>query len=580
MKKQLRYAVALCFCSFYNLFAQGGFTKITDASNPITQLFSNARYRGAAWVDANNDGRVDLFAAPNSLYINKGGGKFEVQSSGVIAPNPSVSGCSFADYDNDGDIDLLTTNPISQLYLNDAKGNFSDISNTIPNLNKLPAWACAFGDLNNDAKMDFIFVHPAGFLTQPSLPNKLYKQTAAGPVLITGYEVTRDTQPYTVPFWSDYDLDGDMDLFVSTGPAGTLGPDFCYKNLFKETQKDSFMRLTQPLFASELQDGQTYNFVDIDNDGDLDLCLTNYAGATTRLYRRQADGSFKSETTPFTNALNRLDNAWGDFDNDGDLDVLMTSDGGTPVELYMNDGKGVFTLNSATDITKASRCSGVTIGDYDNDGDLDVFIHGTILQNGTKTFGLYESTYNSNSNKWVNFQCIGTTSNRSAIGTKMRIKATIGGTSTWQMREILAQNTFQGQNDLRVHFGLKDAAKIDSIEVLWLSGKKDVFTNIALNNFYKITEGGALITGIEEQQEKAHLINLSPNPVTDILNIEFDKTLNINSLVEIFDTTGRIILIKNMQNNSIPLSNIPNGIYFIRFNIDKEHIVKKFIINR
>ena len=579
MKKNLLLLLILTCAT--NLCGQGGFTKITDTTNPITQLSTTARYRGAAWVDLDNDGLVDLFAAPNTVFMNKGDAKFVIKDAQIAVPISSISGCSFADYDNDGKLDLLLSSPTNSLYLGNGDGSFRNISTQIPNNTNAVSWACAFGDINNDARMDFIFVHPAGFLTKPSQKNKLYKQTATGIQQIIGsYAVTNDTFPYTIPFWSDYDLDGDMDLFVSAGPAtGSIGPDFCYQNLWKETGKDSFVRLTQPLFAAEQQDGQTYNFIDYDNDGDLDLCLTNYSGAKTRFYRREANGSYTSLTTPFTNVRARLDNAWGDFDNDGDLDVIMTSDGGTPVEMYLNEN-GIFSaVTTGTAITAASRCSGTTVGDYDNDGDLDVFIHGTTTQAGERTFGLYQSTYTRNGNRFVSFNCVGKQSNRAAIGTKLRIKATIGGNAVWQMREILAQNTFQGQNDLRVHFGLKNATIIDSVEVTWLSGRKDVFTNLAVNNFFRNTEGEPIVmtTPVDESEVKTNFARIYPNPTTNELFVEWDKTLTINSDIEIFDTAGRLHIRQPSHQTTISTRLLPAGTYYLRLYAEQGLIMKKFI---
>src|SRR5262249_15618062 len=132
--------------------------------------------------------------------------------------------------------------------------------------------------------------------------------------------------PYTIPTWSDYDLDGDMDLFIGSGPAQVAPlPDFNYKNLLKETGSFSLERLTSFPFKVP-QDGQTYNFIDYDNDGDLDICLTNYSQAPSRFYLN-SDTGYVSLTTPFTTTIGHLSNCWGDIDNDGFLDVLIATDG-------------------------------------------------------------------------------------------------------------------------------------------------------------------------------------------------------------------------------------------------------------
>src|SRR5690349_14040956 len=135
------------------LFAQGTFTHITDPSNPISKFSNTGGYRGAAWIDLNNDGRIDLFAAPNHIFRNLGNGNFDTLKNSIstgVAGNAGASSCSFADYDNDGDADLLFGSHVSRIYKNDGSGNLTADPSVYSSIQNYPAWAGSFGDVNND----------------------------------------------------------------------------------------------------------------------------------------------------------------------------------------------------------------------------------------------------------------------------------------------------------------------------------------------------------------------------------------------------------------------------------------------
>jgi hypothetical protein len=135
--------------------------------------------------------------------------------------------------------------------------------------------------------------------------------------------------------------------------------------------------------------------------------------------------------------------------------------------------------------------AGASAGDYDNDGDLDLFVTG-----GGAMKALYRNDLN-NGNSWINIRCEGTSSNRAAIGAKVRAKAAIDGKAVWQMREISSQNAFNGHNMLNVHFGFGNATRIDSLKVEWPSGQTDQATNVPLNRFITVTEGSGITTGVK-----------------------------------------------------------------------------------
>jgi enediyne biosynthesis protein E4 len=577
MKKIYSLFVLSVFASFH-LYAQGGFVKVVDALNPVTTFTSAGAYKGAAWVDFDNDNDVDLFASPNFLFRNDGSGTF-VQLSNLFAftPAQNMGGSSWADLNNDGFIDCIIAQYPSGVYTNNGNGTFTNISSQIPNLNGFPSWGCAIGNWNNDAWVDYTFVHAAGFHPSGPFPSKLYLSTDSllVPQYITGYTLTDSTKPYTVPYWSDYDLDGDQDLFVASGPAGSPGPDFCYKSLAIETGLDTLQRMTTELFASQLQDGQCYNFIDYDNDGDMDLCLTNYAGAQTRFYVNTA-GTWTLQSTPFTTTVRNLSSDWGDYDSDGDIDVIITSDQ-VAIKYYKNNGNGTFA--SAINIG-TTGASGITNGDYDNDGDLDLFIHGT-----ASARALYRNDSAAAGNHWVNIKCTGTASNKSALGAILKIKATINGNPVWQLREINAQNAFQSQNDLRLHFGLGNATTADSLIIKYPSGNTETFTNVAADNFYCNEEASGslcMVTALSEESFHAAQLNIYPNPVQHELTVETKQFQNEKELaVTIFDLCGKTIEQKSFvlsgSSLKIPVRTLPAGAYIIEVKGRSEQLKARFI---
>ncbi|MFN7115732.1 MAG: FG-GAP-like repeat-containing protein [Saprospiraceae bacterium] len=519
--------------------AQNGFTKVTDANNPATNYQLPAQggiFQGVCWIDADNDRDIDLFVAPNRLFLNEGNGNFSFKNTGFefgVLQQPA--GATWSDMDNDGDIDCVLAGTPSKLYLNDGTANFT--SKTLTN-QTISGWGNAFGDGNNDGWVDLVIAHAINFLPNPS-PSFYFLNDKTGmlnPSPIT-YDFMRDTAPYTVPYWSDFDLDGDLDLFIASGPGGSPGPDFHYRNLKIETGKDSLARIANLPFATQQQDGQCYNFIDYDNDGDLDACLTNWGGASNRFYENQ-NGNYVAKTTPFTTTnITSLANCWGDFDNDGDLDVIITNAGQFPTVFYRNNGQGNFEQDNAA-LALQNGGTSVAACDYDNDGDLDFHLHGNLTGRA-----LYQNTTLVGNNNWVNITCVGTTSNRSAIGAKLRLKATINGRAVWQLREISAQNTFQGQNDLRVHFGLGDATRIDSLEICYLGGATDVFTNLAPNLFYLATERNSMITSAREiAANRLEGFKVYPNPALNYVILEQTHPLpDQKAICTIFDISGKII---------------------------------------
>ncbi len=578
----MKYVSILLFCLLAKpfLLAQGLFTKVTDSTNPVTNFPNTAaQYKGLAWVDFDHDGLTDLFTSQYFRFKNLGDGKFlRISDLPDQALGQGSAGSSWADIDNDGHLDCITTGTSSTLMIDNGNGTFLNATNTLSDFTDYAAWDCALADVNNDGLLDLTYVHACCvFHTGPQQRNRFYLQ-GSGLTFTrqTGYAFTDSLAAYTIPIWTDYDLDGDLDLFIGSGPAqnppGAL-PDYNYKNMLKETGSFSLQRLASFPF-NVTQDGQVYNFIDYDNDGDLDICLTNYSQANSRFYRND-QGTYVSLTTPFTNIALRLANTWGDFDNDGDLDVLLSRDNAGVVQIFKNNGNGSFASGKVAGVVTTSA-SGVAISDYDNDGDLDFFANGP-----ANSFGLFRNDTLATNRNWIQLTLEGTITNRSAIGARVRVKATINGTPTWQMREVSAHNSFQSQNDLRQHIGLAQATAVDSIEVKWPSGLVQHFANITPNRFYNLKEGNLLEPVIATHSPTKQIpIQISPNPST--ANYTISATLAIEK-IEVFDSTGRnIATTSNIQDQTATLSLSAGqaaGNYFVKVffrggKISVGHLVK------
>lgn len=477
------------------------FTRITDGAIGTDR----GNTLGAAWVDYDGDGDTDLFVpnaagiAANLLYRNEGNGSFSRITEGVLADDPGIAalGTCWADYDNDGDLDAFNAGaPNSFLYRNDGKGVFTKIvDGDIGGASDNRGWSCAWGDYDADGHVDLFIAHPAGFLSTP-IPNTLFKNDGDGSFTrITDTPITDGIAPYTVGNWIDYDDDGDLDLFVGSGPAiGTLGPDFLFRNRLSETGSASFERITDSPLNDD-HDGQTWNFIDYDNDGDRDGFVTNYwggfpSGMPNSLYRN-TNGVYTAVTDGplVTDEAFSLANVWADFDNDGDLDVFITNEFGFDNAYYRNDGAPDFTFTRTDDFAGTTLSNyGATAGDYDLDGDLDLFFP----SGGGGGNHLYRNDAPAD-NGWISIRMVGDASNGAGVGAQIRARAIIARKPVWQRREVSTQNTFNGHNSLDVHFGLGDASEATTLEIAWPSGTVDVATDVEANTFYAALEGEGLI---------------------------------------------------------------------------------------
>ncbi len=443
----------------------------------------------ASWGDYDNDGYPDLFTTtrdasqPNSLYHNNGDGTFTKITSGSIATDLASSlAATWGDYDNDGDLDLFVANNIgfpNFLYRNEGGGTFIRIEND-PIVSDLGyAHGASWADYDNDGYLDlFVGSYFETFF------NLLYHNNGDGTFTkVSNNPVVTEASPSITGVWGDYNNDGLIDLFVvNTGGVNN--------SLYKNTGNGTFQRITTGAIVNDGGSSVGASWGDYDNDGDLDLFVANAGNENNFLYRNNGNGSFTKVTSGaiVSDGGHSHGSGWGDFDKDGDLDLFVSNDGQNNF-LYRNEGNGNFTkVTESPVMNDGGKSFGSAWADYDQDGDVDLFVANR--DNGQNF--LYKNEYGI-CNSWLNVKLTGTRSNSSAIGAKVYVWATIDDETVLQMREVSAQTGggTGGQSDLKLTFGLGDASTIDSVVVLWPSGYRQVLAGPAVNQSLFITEDNA-----------------------------------------------------------------------------------------
>lgn len=459
------------------------FTKMTGD----TAVTSGGDSRSANLVDYDNDGDLDLFisngpsgGAVDFLFRNDGGSFTRVAADPVVTTPRSSDGATFGDYDNDGDLDLFVSSWYGQLnlfYANNGDGTFTQITTgsvaTDATFSETGSWA----DYDNDGLLDLYVANSAG-----SRRNLLYRNTGGGTFArITTGQIVTDGDPSRIGAWADYDNDGDADCYV----ANEAGVNALYRN-----DGPSFTRVTGIPPVTDVNQSFGCSWGDYDNDGDLDLFVANAGGENEKLYRNEGGGTFASLTTGpvVTSGGSSVGSGWGDVDNDGDLDLFVCNAFGPTREpnfLFLNNNDGTFTRDLTAPIGTDSGWSyGCAMGDIDRDGDLDIAVARCFAASEHESIYLNDG----NANNWLEISCVGVVSNRDAVGARVRVLASIGGLPRWQMREVTSQSGYSGQNAPEQHFGMGDALIADSVIIDWPSGEVTRLTNLPVNQLLVIEE--------------------------------------------------------------------------------------------
>ncbi len=446
----------------------------------------NGNYRCASWVDLNKDGFLDLFVTgtegyPNVCYLNNKNGTFSKASlqTEVKDIESNDRAAVFGDINNDGypDLYLGGENGYSdKLFLNNRNGTFHDITDQAG----IEAYyqetnGVAFLDYDLDGDLDI-------YVCMWKMHNLLYRNegdttfTEVSDIAGVGGQAGASTSAVAV---GDYDRDRYPDLYVvNSGNEGNVlfnnnwGP-----GLFKD--------VTDYPLALEWSNSKTAEWGDFNNDGLLDLYVVR-RGDSNRLFQFNYNGQFTDITDQagvgysgegFVTTL-------GDFDCDGRQDICVGnrgSDGTGNVLLYMQNSEGSFDeLSAYSGLIPMDEPRGMASGDYDNDGDLDLF-----MVNSDGPSRLYQNVMkDQNNNHFLKVRLTGVISNRDAIGARVLM---LNGDDR-QVREVQVGTGYGNGNSLEVEFGLGRLDKVESMIVFWPSGIVQRFNDSSVDSVYCIRE--------------------------------------------------------------------------------------------
>jgi len=495
---------------------------------------------GVAVLDYDNDGLLDIFftngaAIPslektgpeywNRLFRNNGDGTFTdvTEKAGLKGIGYSM-GVAAGDYNNDGFVDLYITGVNrNQLFHNNGDGTFTDVTEKagvtgiIPKYGK--AWSIAAGwlDYNNDGLLDLFVVNylnydiktatlcrnqglpaycsPVDFL---GMPNILYRNNGDGTFTDVSEQshISKYVGKAMGLAFDDYDDDGFTDIFVSNDT---------FENYLLHNNGDGTFTnvavsagVAYNAFGNAIA-GMGAEFVDINNDGLPDIFETAMFGEGFPLYRNLGHGQFEDVTAATgLAALTSRSTAWGvgvfDFDDDGYKDLFTANSDildnsmelahrsyPLPDRIFRNEGSLTFedvSSKAGASFQVPAPHRGAAFGDLNNDGKIDAVVS---VLNGRPEIWMNRSQ---TANYWIILKLVGVKSNRDGLGTKIKITTSLGT----QYNHATTTGSYNSSSDKRVHFGLGSAAVVDTIELTWPSGIKQVLKNVQADQIVTVTE--------------------------------------------------------------------------------------------
>ena len=504
---------------------------------------------GVAFFDYDNDGWLDIFVVngsrlegfpqgkepTNHLYHNNHDGTFtDVTQKAGLLKHGWGQGVCVGDYDNDGFEDLFVTYwGQNILYRNNGDGTFTDVTRKAGLATSSRRWGtgCAFLDYDRDGYLDlfvsnYLVFDPKTAPDPGTNPYCQYRGLAVncGPRGLQGesnllYRNNGDGTFADVSVRSgvnlpsgyyglgvlvaDFDNDGWPDVYVATDTTPSI--------LFRNNRDGTFTDIAVLAGCAydengKAQGGMGVVAADYDRDGWLDVFKTNFSEETPNLYHNRGKAIFHDAVYSAGIARNTRLVGWGcgffDPDNDGWPDLLYCNghvypeiaSGAMEVQylqprmLFRNLRNGRFedvSAQAGTTLQLPSNGRGCAFGDFDNDGDVDI-----VINNMNDVPSLLRCD-RKNSNHWIKVRLVGTRSNRSGIGARM--KCVTG--DLVQIDEVRSGGSYLSHNDLRIHFGLGAAENVDLLEVRWPSGQIDSFRNLSVDRIVVAKEGARDVEG-------------------------------------------------------------------------------------
>src|ERR1700681_4561506 len=508
---------------------------------------------GVAIFDYDNDGWPDIFLVngtklegfpagqgpSNRLYRNNHDGTFtDVTAKVGLSATGWGQGVCVGDYDNDGWEDLYVTYYGKNRLFHNQNGVFTEVAEKAGVAGSGKAWGtgCAWVDYDRDGHLDLMIANYVDFdlATAPapgerascmwkgvpvmcgprglaSAKNILYHNRGDGTFedVTTKAHIDRTDGHYAFSVSTlDFDDDGWPDIYVACDSTPSI--------LYRNNRDGTFTDVGVTAGAAFNEDGREQAGMgstvgDYNGDGRLDIFKTNFSDDTSTLYRNNGDGTFDDVTTAAGLGLYTKYLGWGtmflDVDNDGWPDLLLVnghvypevdknnlgSNYEEPRILYHNLGKGAFADISAgagPGISARASSRGLAIGDLWNDGRISA-----VITNLNAVPSLLVNQVRS-ANHWIAIRTVGTKSNRDGIGAGISVTA---GTRTL-VDEVRSGSSYNSSSDMRVHFGLGSATKVNSVQIRWPSGLLEHFDNLPSDTLQTLKEGS--VTPAASEQKK------------------------------------------------------------------------------
>ncbi|MEQ8767667.1 MAG: CRTAC1 family protein [Planctomycetota bacterium] len=515
--------------------------RFPDVAGPLgLAVESNAG--GSTLEDFNGDGFLDVLATgmgvddPIRYLQNDGRGYFEDRSieAGLQGLHGGLNFVT-ADYDNDGDVDVLVLRggwfsresgyQPNSLLRNRGDGTFDDVTEEAGLLSLHPTQTAAWGDIDGDGDLDlFIGNESAGRFHHPS---ELYRNEGDG----TFQDIAAKAGVQCYAFikgcvFGDIDNDGRIDLYVTSVQKDE--PNHLFRNVgTNENGITRFEDITQAAGVAGPQCSFPCFFFDYDNDGWQDLFVSGYRAGPAIvaaeylgiphdkvtqdaslglpcLYRNNRDGTF-TDVAPelgLTDAFLTMGCNFGDLDNDGWLDFYLGTGSPdfralVPNRMLRNDGGRRFVdVTTSGGFGHLQKGHGISFADLDHDGDQDIYaeLGGAYTADGFRN-ALFENP--GHGNRWVTLELEGSKSNRSAIGARVRLRLTTPSGPRSLHRVVGTGGSF-GCNSLRLEVGLGDATLIESVTVRWPgTDSEQTFTELEPGKFYRLREGDVRPVGLD-----------------------------------------------------------------------------------